>query len=97
MILAGSTQDRAWPPGVRTGWMSLFEAPARPCYRLDIFVRGAATSAGRRLEWRVDGLLPGGGLLTSSPAVAFSAPNRLDVFVPGSDNALYRRLTDAWL
>jgi hypothetical protein len=31
ILVARSTQDRAWPPGVRTGWTSLFEAPARPC------------------------------------------------------------------
>ena len=33
------------------------------------------------LEWRVDGLVPLGGLLTSRRAEASWAPNRLDVFV----------------
>ena len=37
------------------------------------------------------GYFPLGGFLTSSPAVASWAPNRLDVFVRGSDNALYHK------
>ena len=37
------------------------------------------------------GYFPLGGFLTSTPTASSWAPNRLDVFVRGSDNALYHR------
>ena len=36
-------------------------------------------------------LLPAGRVRSSSPTVSSWAPNRLDVFVRGSDNALYHK------
>jgi hypothetical protein len=104
MILAGSTQDRAWPPGVRTGWMSFVRGARqtmlhRPynrakCTQRSRGSRGRPTRhfRARRSDQRWQeawnggwmGYYPGGGLLTSSPAVASWAPNRLDVFVPAA-------------
>ncbi len=64
--------------------------------RLDVFATSASFS-GLHLEWTGtawQGWTPLGGTLSSRMAAASWAPGRLDVFVRGTNNALYHRWRD---
>ena len=48
------------------------------------------------LEWRVEGLVPAGRTADVKPGQGVLGAESAGCVRPGSDNALYRRLTDAW-
>ena len=66
---------------------------------------GSTSSYARRgsalpeaLEWRADGVLPLGGLLTSSRYTrSVLGAESAGCVRPGSNSALFRRFTDVWL
>ena len=77
---------RKWWRGGPTGW--IFSCSAWT-WR-SITSGGTARTGGRRHGWAIHG----GGICASEPAAVAWGPNRLDVFVLGTDQAVYHKWWD---